>query len=333
MRRREFIAAAAAVAISPLLPLRSARAERVDRVRRLGVLMPFAADDPEARRRVAALEQGLRDLGWVEGRTLRIGYRWAPENSERLRSEVDVLVASAPDLILANSTPVLTALRTTTTALPIVFTQVTDPVGQRFVTNLARPGGNLTGFTNFEFSIGGKWLQTLKEIVPSLTRVATVYNPGTAPYAEALLQPIEAAARSFSVTAMAAPSEDPGALERAVAAFARMPNGGLIVLPDVSTVQHRDLIIALASRHRLPAIYPYRYFATGGGLISYGPDSIDPYRRAAGYVDRILKGEKPADMPVQAPTKYQLVINLKTAKALGLTVPPTLLARADEVIE
>jgi putative ABC transport system substrate-binding protein len=333
MKRREFIGAAAAVAISPLLPLRSARAERVERVRRLGVLLPFAAEDPEARRRVAALEQGLRELGLVDGRTLRIDYRWAPENSERLRSEVDALVAGAPDLILANSTPVLTALRTTTTALPIVFTQVTDPIGQRFVTNLARPGGNLTGFTNFEFSIGGKWLQTLKEIVPSLTRVATVYNPSTAPYAEALLQPIGAAARSFSVTAMAAPAEDAGALERAIETFARNPNGGLIVLPDVSTVQHRDLIIALAARHRLPAIYPYRYFAVSGGLVSYGTDITDVFRRAAGYIDRILKGEKPGDLPVQAPAKFETVVNLKTAKALGLDTSPMLLARADEVIE
>jgi ABC-type uncharacterized transport system substrate-binding protein len=333
MRRREFMSllggASAAVA-SPLLLSRVVRAERV---RRLGVLLPFGADDPEARRRVAALEQGLRELGWVDGRTLRIEYRWVPEDSTRLRSEVAALVASAPDLILANSTPVLTELRSTTNTLPTVFTQVTDPIGQGFVTNLARPGGNVTGFTNFEFSIGGKWLQTLKEIVPSLTRVATVYNPRTAPYAEALLQPIEVAARSFAVTATAAPAEDAGALERGVGSFARMPNGGLIVLPDVSTVQHRELIVALAARHRLPAIYPYRFYAVSGGLISYGTDVADVFRRAASYVDRILKGERPGDLPVQAPSKFETVVNMKTAKALGLDTSPMLLARADEVIE
>jgi putative ABC transport system substrate-binding protein len=333
MRRRDFITAAAAAVASPLILSCAARAERADRVRRLAVLMALGAEDPEARRRVAALEQGLRELGWVEGRNLRIEYRWTPEDPARLRSEAAALVASAPDLILVNSTPVLTALRSTATTLPTVFTQVTDPIGGGFIDSLARPGGNITGFTNFEFSIGGKWLQTLKEVVPSLTRVATIYNPRTAPYAEALLQPIEAAARSFSVTAMAAPAEDAGALERAVDAFSRMPNGGLIVLPDVSTVQHRDLIIALAARHRLPAIYPYRFYAVSGGLVSYGNDVADVFRRAAGYVDRILKGEKPGDLPVQAPAKFETVVNLKTAKALGLDSSPMLLARADELIE
>jgi putative ABC transport system substrate-binding protein len=330
MKRREFITLVSGAAAWPL----AARAQQIDRtMRRVGVLMPFVPDDPEARLRVAALEQGLRDLGWVDSRNLRIDYRWATDDPDRLPGEAAALVAAAPDVILANSTPVLSELRKQSTTLPIVFVQVTDPVGSGFVPNLARPGGNVTGFTNFEFAISGKWLQTLKEVAPAVTRTAVVFNPQTAPYAAALLQPIEVAARTFAVAAMTAPAADAAAIEAAVTGFAQTPNGGLIVLPDVSTAQHRDLIIALAARHRLPAIYPYRYYAVSGGLISYGTEVTDVCRRAAGYVDRILKGEKPADLPVQMPTKYELVINLKTAKALGLEVPPTLLARADEVIE
>jgi putative ABC transport system substrate-binding protein len=331
MKRREFIAVlGAAMAAWPL----AARAERIDRtMRRVGVLMPFAPDDPEARLRVAAFEQGLRDLGWLDGRNVRIDYRWVTDDPDRLRDEAAALVAAAPDVILANSTPVLSELRTKSTTLPIVFIQVTDPVGSGFVPNLARPGGNITGFTNFEFAISGKWLQTLKEVAPAVNRVAVVFNPQTAPFAEALLRPIEAAGRTFAVATMTAPVADAAAIEAAVTAFAHTPNGGLIVLPDVSTAQHRDLIIALAAQQRLPAIYPYRYFAVSGGLMSYGTDVADVCRRAAGYVDRILKGENPADLPVQAPTKYELVINLKAAKALGLTVPDTVLARANEVIE
>jgi putative ABC transport system substrate-binding protein len=335
MKRRQFITllGGAAAAPSLLWPF-AGRAQQIDRMmRRVGVLMPFAPDDPEARLRVAALEQGLRDLGWVDSRNLRIDYRWATDDPDRLPGEAAALVAAAPDVILANSTPVLSELRKQSTTLPIVFVQVTDPVGSGFVPNLARPGGNITGFINFEFAISGKWLQTLKEVAPAVTRIAIVFNPQTAPYAAALLQPIEVAARTFAVAAMTAPAADAAAIEAAVTAFAHTPNGGLIVLPDVSTAQHRDLIIALAARHRLPAIYPYRYYAVSGGLISYGTEVTDVCRRAAGYVDRILKGEKPADLPVQAPTKYELVINLKTSRALGLGVPPTLLARADEVIE
>jgi putative tryptophan/tyrosine transport system substrate-binding protein len=328
-RRRQFISLIGGAAVA--WPL-AARAEQ-PALRRVGVLMAIAAGDPEARLRVAAFEQGLRDLGWLDGRNIRIDYRWAPDDPELLRSEAAALTAAAPDVILATSTPVLAALRQATSALPIVFVQVTDPVGNGFVPNLARPGGNITGFTSFEFTIGGKWLQTLKEVAPAVTRVAVVFNPDTAPYAEAFLRPIEAAARTFAVAAIAAPAADAAAIEAAVTAFARTPSGGLIVLPDVSTVNHRDLIIALAARHRLPAIYPYRFYAVSGGLLSYGSDISDVFRRTAGYVDRILKGEKSADLPVQAPTKYELVINLKTAKTLGLTVPDKLLVAADEVIE
>jgi ABC-type uncharacterized transport system substrate-binding protein len=330
VRRRRFIGLLGGAAAWPLV----ARAQRIDRtIRHIGVLMPFAPDDPEARLRVAAFEQGLRDLGWVDSRNVRVDYRWVTDDPERLRDEAAALVAAAPDVILANSTPVLSELRARSTTLPIVFMQVTDPVGSGFVPNLARPGGNITGFTNFEFEISGKWLQTLKEVAPAVKRVAVVFNPRTAPYAEALLRPIEAAGQTFAVATMTAAAADAAAIEAAVTAFARTPNGGLMVLPDVSTTQHRDLIIALAAQQRLPAIYPYRYFAVSGGLMSYGTDVADVCRRAAGYIDRILKGEKAADLPVQAPTKFETVVNLKTARALGLDRSPMLLARADEVIE
>jgi putative ABC transport system substrate-binding protein len=235
-------------------------------------------------------------------------------------------------LILATSTPVLAALRQEKT-LPIVFVQVTDPIGGGFVPNLARPGGSLTGFTSFEFTIGSKWLEALKHVAPAVTRVALIFNPDTAPFAHLFWQPVEAVAPSFDVEPMQAPVRDVGEIERTIAAFARNANGGLMVLPDVSTTNHRDLIIALAARHRLPAVYPFRYFATSGGLMSYGSDLADIYRRAASYVDRILKGAVPGDLPVQAPTKFEFVINVKTANALGLTVPPRWLGRADEVIE
>jgi putative tryptophan/tyrosine transport system substrate-binding protein len=330
MKRRVFISLLGGAATWPI----AARAQRFDQtMRRIGVLMPFAPDDPEARLRVAALEQGLRDLGWVDSRNVRIDYRWATDDADRLRNEVAALVAAAPDVILANSTPVLSELRKQSTTVPVVFVQVTDPVGSGFVPSLARPGGNVTGFTNFEFAIGGKWLQTLKEVAPTVKRVAVVFNPQTAPFAEALLQPIEAAGRTFAVATMTAPAADAAAIEATITPLAHTPDGGLIVLPDVSTAQHRDQIIALAAQHRLPAIYPYRYFAVSGGLISYGTDVADVFRRAAGYIDRIFKGKKPGDLPVQAPAKYETVVNLKTARALGLDRSPMLLARADEVIE
>jgi putative ABC transport system substrate-binding protein len=328
IRRREFITLLGGAVAWPL----AARAQ-AKQMRRIGVLMGgFVAGDPEAQSRVVAFENGLRELGWVKGRNLSIEYRWAGDGNV-LRDHAAELLAMAPDLILANTTPVTVALREQSGAVPIVFTQVVDPVGQGLVPNLAHPGGNVTGFTHLEFAIGGKWLQTLKEVAPAVERIAVVFNPQMAPYAEALVPPIEAAGRTFAVATMTAPAADAAAIEAAVTAFAHRPNGGLIVLPDVTTAQHRDLIIGLAAQHQLPAVYPFRYFTTSGGLISYGPDSIDPFRRAASYVDRILKGERPADLPVQAPTKYELVINLKTAKALGLEVPPTVLARADEVIE
>jgi putative tryptophan/tyrosine transport system substrate-binding protein len=330
MRRREFVillGGGAAVA----WPL-AARAQQSNRLRVVGVLLPMAPDDPEAQLRVKAFEAGLRELGWTEGRNLRLEYRWAVGDAALLRKQATELVGLAPDLILATSTPVLAALRQEKT-LPIVFVQVTDPIGGGFVPNLARPGGSLTGFTSFEFTIGSKWLEALKHVAPAVTRVALIFNPDTAPFAHLFWQPVEAAAPSFDVEPMQAPVRDVGEIERTIAAFARNANGGLMVLPDVSTTNHRDLIIALAARHRLPAVYPYRYFATSGGLMSYGSDLADVYRRAASYVDRILKGAAPGDLPVQAPAKFEFVINLKTANGLGLTVPPRWLGRADEVIE
>jgi putative tryptophan/tyrosine transport system substrate-binding protein len=330
MRRREFVIllGGGAAAAWPL----AARAQQSNRLRVVGVLLAMAPDDPEAQLRIKAFEAGLRELGWTEGRNLRLEYRWAGGDAALLRKQATELVGLAPDLILATSTPVLAALRQEKT-LPIVFVQVTDPIGGGFVPNLARPGGSLTGFTSFEFTIGSKWLEALKHVAPAVTRVALIFNPDTAPFAHLFWQPVEAAAPSFDIEPMQAPVRDVGEIERTIAAFARNANGGLMVLPDVSTTNHRDLIIALAARHRLPAVYPYRFFAASGGLMSYGSDLADVHRRAASYVDRILKGAVPGDLPVQAPTKFEFVINLKTAKALGLTVPPRWLGRADEVIE
>ncbi|MFL5039138.1 MAG: ABC transporter substrate-binding protein [Xanthobacteraceae bacterium] len=329
MKRRELITLLGGAALA--WPL-AARAQPGERTRRIGVLMSFAASDPEARLRVAALEKGLRELGWVEGRNLRTEYRWA-DNIDVLHAYATELVGMAPDLIVANSTPVMAAVQKQRHTVPVVFTQVTDPVGQGLVPNLAHPGGTLTGFTTFEFSIGTKWLQTLKDIAPRITRVAIIFNPVTAPFADLFWRPIAAAAPSFSVQPISVGVRDTDELERIVEAFAREPDGALLVLPDVSTVNHRGLIIALAARHRLPAIYPYRFFAASGGLCSYGVDVADVFRRAASYVDRILRGTRAGELPVQAPDKYEVVINLKTAKALGLDVPQALLARADEVIE
>jgi putative ABC transport system substrate-binding protein len=330
MRRREFVIllGGGAAAAWPL----AARAQQSNRLRVVGVLLAMAPDDPEAQLRVQAFEAGLRELGWTEGRNLRLEYRWAAGDAALLRKQATELVGLAPDLILATSTPVLAALRQEN-PLPIVFVQVTDPIGGGFVSNLARPGGSLTGFTSFEFTIGSKWLEALKHVAPAVTRVALIFNPDTAPFAHMFWQPVEDAAPSFDVEPIQAPIRDVGEIERTIAAFARNAYGGLIVLPDVSTTNHRDLIIALAARHRLPAVYPYRYFAASGGLMSYGTDLTDVHRRAASYVDRILKGAVPGDLPVQAPAKFEFVINLKTANALGLTVPPLWLGRADEVIE
>ena len=328
IRRREFITTLGAATVWPL----ALRAQQSKRRRLIGALMSFAVNDPEAQSRVAAFENGLRELGWLKGHNLRIEYRWADDPGV-LRTYATELVGMAPDLILANSTPVMAALQEQPSAVPIVFTQVTDPVGQGLVPNLAHPGGLLTGFTSFEFSIGTKWLETLKQVAPRVTRVALVFNPQTAPFADLFWRPVEAAAPSFAVVPNWAGALTFAEFEHTVDAFAREPNGGLIVLPDVSTLNYREGLIALAGRYQLPTVYPERIFATGGGLLSYGSDVSDVFRRAAGYVDRILKGEKPADLPVQAPTKYELVINLKTAKALGLEIPPKLLALANEVIE
>jgi putative ABC transport system substrate-binding protein len=328
MRRREFILALGGAAIG--WPF--AAPAQSNRLRRVGVLMAMAPNDPEAQVRVKAFEAGLQELGWTEGRNLRLEYRWAPNDATLLRKEATELVGLAPDLILATSTPVLMTLRSAT-RLPIVFVQVTDPVGGGFVPNLARPGGDVTGFTSFEFTIGSKWLEVLKHVAPELKRVALIFNPDTAPYARMFWQPVEDAARSFDVEPIQAPVRDVGEIKRAIESFADDTNGGLMILPDVSTTNHRDLIIALAARHRLPAVYPFRSFAASGGLMSYGSDVPDIYRRVASYVDRILKGAAPGDLPVQAPVKFEFVINLKTANSLGLTVPPLLLGRADEVIE
>jgi ABC-type uncharacterized transport system substrate-binding protein len=328
MRRRQFIVLLGGAAAC--WPLR-ARAQQSNRLRLVGGLFAMSPSDPESELRVRAFETGLRELGWTEGHNLRLEYRWAPGDAALLQSRATELVGLAPDLILATSTPVLATLRVN--HLPIVFVQVTDPVGGGFVPNLARPGGHLTGFTSFEFTIGSKWLEALKHVAPEVKRVALIFNPDTAPFAHLFWQPVVEAAPAFDVEPIQVPIRDVGEIEHAIEAFARAGNGGLMVLPDVSSTNYRDLIIALAARHRLPAVYPYRHFAASGGLMSYGTDVADVFRRAASYVDRILKGAAPGDLPVQAPAKYEFVINLKTANTLGLTVPPLWLGRADEVIE
>jgi putative ABC transport system substrate-binding protein len=309
-----------------------ARAQQSDRMRHVGVLMSTAADDPEAQARIAAFQQGLQQLGWIVGRNVRIDIRWGGSDAESIRRYAAELVALAPDVILAHGGSTVGPLLQATRTVPIVFPVAGDPVGEGFVDSLARPGGNATGFMNYEYSLSGKWLELLKQIAPSVTRVAVLRNAATAS-GPGQFAAIQAVAPSLGVEANPVNVRDAGEIERAVAAFARAPNGGLIVTASPAAALHRELIISLAARHKLPAVYFERPFVAAGGLISYGPDQIDMYRRAAGYVDRILKGEKPADLPVQAPTKYELVINLKTVKALGLAVPQTLRASADEVIE
>jgi len=326
MKRREFITLlGGAAAAWPL----AARAQQPQRVRLIGVLSVFAKDDPEAMARDAAFQQTLADLGWTIGRDVRIDHRRTGGDTDSLRKYAAELVALAPDVILTEGSQAVGPVLQQTRTIPIVFVSV-DPVGSGHVASLARPGGNATGFTQFEYRIAGKWLELLQEIAPSISQVAVIRDPRTGPGIGqfAVIQALAPVGLElFPANAISA-----GEIERGIAAFARSPNGGLIVTSG-GTAFHRDLIISLAARHRLPAVYPYRYYSTAGGLISYGPNTIEPVRRAASYVDRILKGEKPADLPVQAPIKYELAINLKTAKALGLTVPDTLLARADEVIE
>ena len=329
IRRREFLSLlGSAAAAWPL----AARGQPSERVRRVGVLMHLAADDPEGQPRIIVFEQGMRELGWAVGRNLQIDYRWAAGDPDRFRKYAAELVALAPDVVLAASgTPLVVALQQATATVPIVFVGVADPVGAGLVESLARPGGNATGFTVYEYSMSGKWIELLKEIAPRVTRAAVVREPaisGTGQWGA-----IQSVAPSLGVELFPIGVRDAGEIERAIIAFSRGSNGGLIVTGSPSTSVHRHQIIALAARLLLPAVYPYRYFVASGGLLSYGPDPTDQFRRAAGYVDRILKGEKPADLPVQVPTKYELVINLKTAKALGLEVPAALLARADEVIE
>jgi ABC-type uncharacterized transport system substrate-binding protein len=329
VRRREFITLiGSAAAAWPL----AARAQQGERMRRIGVLINFASDDVEGQARLTAFREGLRQLGWTEGGNVRIDTRWAAGDPDRYRQYVAELLALAPDVILAISSAALASLLQATRTVPIVFTTVADPVGAGYVDSLARPGGNATGFVLWEYSIAAKWLELLKEIAPQVTR-AVVFRESALAAGPGQFGVIQAAAPSLGVDLRVADVRDAREIERAVTTFAQGSNGGLIVTGSPGALSHRTLIVALATRHRLPAVYSARVFPADGGLISYGPDPVDQLRRAAGYVDRILKGEKPADLPVQAPTKYELVINLKTARALGLEVPPALLARADEVIE
>jgi putative ABC transport system substrate-binding protein len=307
-------------------------AQQPERVRRVGVLMPYTANDPEGQARVAAFLQGLQQSGWTVGGNLRIDIRWATAEAVRIRKDAAELAALAPDVIFANGVGSVGILLQATRAVPIVFAVVADPVGAGYVNSLARPGGNATGFSTFEYGIGGKWLEILKEIAPDVKRAAVIRDAAQSA-GLGLFGAIQSAASSAGLVVTPVNVRDATDIERSVAAFARSPHGGLIVTPGSLAAFHRNLIVELAARHRLPAVYPARFFAGTSGLISYGPDLLDQNRRAASYVDRILKGAKPADLPVQAPTKYELVINLKTARVLGLTVPPGLLARADEVIE
>jgi putative tryptophan/tyrosine transport system substrate-binding protein len=330
MRRRAFITlvGGAAAAAWPL----AARAQQG--LRRIGVLMGWPESDSEARSERAAFIQELQKLGWVEGRNLRIDTRWAaPADPESMHRFAKELVALQPDLILSQSTPATTALLQETRAIPIIFAIVADPIGSGFVASFPRPGGNATGFAVTEPTQAGKWVELLKEIAPRVTRVVALFNPAMATYAEFWLKPFKAAAASFALEAILAPVHDTSELESVIAAQAREPNSGLFVMPDAFTITYRVEITSLAARYRLPAVYGYRFFTELGGLLSYGDDLTDNFRRAASYADRILKGVKPSELPVQGPVKFELVINLKTAKALGLEVPPTMLGRADEVIE
>jgi ABC-type uncharacterized transport system substrate-binding protein len=329
MRRREFIWLLGGAAAAWPLPL---CAQQPRRVRRIGLLINLAADDPESQARRAAFQQELQHLGWTDGVNMRIIARWGAGDADRIRESAAQLVAFAPDVILATSSPALAALQQVTRTVPIVFASVVDPVGGGFVANLARPGGNITGFTLFEYGLSGKWPELLKQIAPGVTRAA-VLRDATLKTAVGQFAAIEAVAPSLGLELSPFAVRDAGEIERAVTAFARGSNGGLIVTGSPLTAVQRDLIVTLAARYHLPAVYPFRYFASRGGLISYGPDSIAPYRRAASYVDRILKGEKPGELPVKAPSKYELVINLQPATALNLEVPTALLARADEMIE
>jgi putative tryptophan/tyrosine transport system substrate-binding protein len=326
MRRRKFIALLGSSAVAWPLAVRA----EGERTRRIAVLAGF--DDAEGRARRSAFQAELEQLGWTDGVNIRLDYRWGQADAERIRAYATELVSLKPDAILVDGIPSAAELLKETRTIPIVMSTGSDPVAAGFVSSLARPGGNFTGFVNFEYAMAGKWLEMLKEIAPQVTRVAIIHNPET-PTWPGQRRAIEAVAPSAGVQVILAGVQDAADIERAIAELARKPNGGLMVLPVVVSMVHRELIVTLAAKHNVPAVYPSRYFATGGGLLSYGIDTIDLYRRAARYIDRILRGEKPGDLPIEFPTKFELVINLKTANALGLTVPPTLLARADEVIE
>ena len=328
MKRRDFITLLGGAAAWPL----AARAQQAERMRPIGVLMAYAESDPEGQAWVAAFREALQKLGWAEDRNIRIDTRWATPDVEAMQRLAKELIALQPDLILSQSTPTTAALLQHTRTIPIIFANIADPVGSGFVASFSRPGGNATGFVLFEPTMAGKWLELLKEIAPRVKRAAMLFNPATATYAEIYLNPFKAAAVSFAVEAIAAPVRDTSELESVVAAQAREPNG-LIVMPDTFMTAHRAEVIALAARHQLPAVYPQRHYVEAGGLLYYGFDFTDNYRRAAAYVDRILKGEKPSELPIQAPVKFELTINLKTAKTLGLDVPMSLQQRADAVIE
>ena len=330
IQRRAFITLLGGATIGwPLV----ARAQQAERVRRIGVLMVSAESDHESRRRVTAFERELRNLGWIVSRNLQIDYRWSVSDDERAAAAAAELLRLIPDVVLASAPPALRAVQQTTRTTPIVFAAISEPVAQGFVASLAHPGGNTTGFASLEPTLGAKWLELLKEIAPHVTRVAAMRNPASAPTGAQFIRSAEAAASKLVLKTVEAQVHEPAEIEAVITELGREPGGGLIILPDAFLSLHQRLVIDLAARHRVPAIYPFRYFAGGGGLVSYGPDVADQFRRAAGYVDRIFRGEKPADLPVQQPTKFELVINIKTAKALGLTIPNMLLVAADEVIE
>jgi putative tryptophan/tyrosine transport system substrate-binding protein len=329
VKRRAFITLVGGAAAAWSLAARAQQAP--DRMRRIGALIGTAENDPEAPRRVGEFRQALAKLGWSEGRNIVIDFRWGAGDPNRMRAQAKELIGISPDVVVAESTPAAVALRQETAVVPIVFLQVANPIGSGLVASLAHPGANLTGFTNFEPTIGGKWLELLKEIAPGVTHAVAIFNPET--HSGQYWNSLETAAPSLAVEFNRAPARDAAAIESAVARLAHEANGGVLVMPDSFTLAHRELIVTLTARHRLPAIYPYRVVTESGGLLSYGVDQVEFFRRAASYVDRILKGEKPADLPVQAPTKFELIVNLKTAKALGLEVPDRLLAIADEVIE
>ncbi len=330
MNRRQFVAALATGVSWPI----AGRAQQLGQMPRLGVLMGYGRDDPDAIARITALREGLEQCGWSEGRNIQIDLRYAAGVPALFREHAKELSDLTPDVIIADTTASAAALVREARSIPIVFVSVTDPVGNGYVQNLAHPGGNITGFTNFEFTMSGKWLEVLKDISPGIDRVAVVFNPETAAgHGTFFLDPIKASAPSFAVRVLPAPVQNDADIERVIAEFARDPNGGLIVTLDAFTAVHRDAIIAQAAARALPSVYPLGHYVTAGGLISYGVDASDLHRRAASYVDRIIRGAKPGDLPIQQPTKFNLVVNLKTARMLGLTVPPTLLARADDVIE